>query len=55
METKHDSVLLEEAIDGLAIVPGDVVVDAEQGILRSLSRRSTGTVYWWASMPTAAR
>jgi 16S rRNA (cytosine1402-N4)-methyltransferase len=31
METKHDSVLLEEAIDGLAIVPGDVVVDATIG------------------------
>lgn len=31
MENEHESVLLQEAIDGLAIVPGDVVVDATVG------------------------
>ena len=31
METKHESVLLSEAVDGLALVPGDVVVDATIG------------------------
>lgn len=31
MELRHDTVLLEEAVDGLEIAPGDVVVDATIG------------------------
>ena len=31
METKHDSVLFTETIDGLSLTPGDVVVDATLG------------------------
>jgi len=31
METKHDSVLLSEAIDSLAVAPSDIVVDATLG------------------------
>lgn len=48
METKHDSVLLQEAIDGLALTGGDVVVDATIGgaghfkkILEALDGRGT--------------
>lgn len=48
MELRHDSVFLEEAVEGLRVAPGDVVVDATVGgaghfssILSSLSGSGT--------------
>ncbi|HWH16546.1 MAG TPA: 16S rRNA (cytosine(1402)-N(4))-methyltransferase, partial [Candidatus Paceibacterota bacterium] len=31
METRHETVLLQESVDALSVVPGDVVVDATLG------------------------